>query len=252
MQYTVYFLVKLGFMAVLRFTSAIEQGRHVRIDCNSLHVDDDTSPDFDILSQFNINKGQQPLLGVNTINGTTRYQVAYRLSENALLSIPSSKVLPFGLPSEYSFVSTFRVKQKSNNQLWNLWMVTDKQYGILAGIQIDDRRQLVRFVTRNKQNRTHQVTFSRCAGLFDNGWHKILLAVKNKEVSLYIDCVWIEDVSFNQSYPAMDTKGFVQIGHIVQNTSYSMPIELQWMLIHCDPERAKRETCNELPPKVSI
>ena len=126
----------------------------------------------------------------------------------------------------------------------------------------------MRFLTRDKQNCTHQVTFSRCAGLFDNvsrkalftvmewqikiienvynnsfitqilylknitifhtfllkGWHKILLAVKNKEVSLYIDCVWIEDVSFNQSYPAMDTKGFVQIGHIVQNTSYSMPV----------------------------
>lgn len=27
-----------------------------------------------------------------------------------------------------------------------------------------------------------------------------------------------------------------------------LQFELQWMLIHCDPKRAQRESCNELPP----
>lgn len=28
---------------------------------------------------------------------------------------------------------------------------------------------------------------------------------------------------------------------------FSFQFELQWMLIHCDPKRAQRESCNELP-----
>lgn len=31
------------------------------------------------------------------------------------------------------------------------------------------------------------------------------------------------------------------------NVSSFLQFELQWMLIHCDPKRAQRESCNELP-----
>lgn len=35
--------------------------------------------------------------------------------------------------------------------------------------------------------------------------------------------------------------------HEAQNVSSFLQFELQWMLIHCDPKRAQRESCNELP-----
>lgn len=39
------------------------------------------------------------------------------------------------------------------------------------------------------------------------------------------------------------------LSFIYENNSMSfLQFELQWMLIHCDPKRAQRESCNELPP----
>lgn len=34
---------------------------------------------------------------------------------------------------------------------------------------------------------------------------------------------------------------------MIPTSPSALQFELQWMLIHCDPKRAQRESCNELP-----
>lgn len=50
------------------------------------------------------------------------------LSAWRLLS-PSRDVFPQGLPDEYAFVTTFRLRKSSRREDWYIWQVID-QYGI--------------------------------------------------------------------------------------------------------------------------
>lgn len=52
------------------------------------------------------------------------------LSARRHLSLsPSRHVFPQGLPDEYAFVTTFRLRKMSRKEDWYIWQVID-QYGI--------------------------------------------------------------------------------------------------------------------------
>ncbi|PRD34818.1 UNVERIFIED_CONTAM: Collagen alpha-1(IX) chain [Trichonephila clavipes] len=55
-----------------------------------------------------------------------------------------------------------------------------------------------------------------------------------------------------QSSMAIDLRGPIDVnGDIMiakyQDDSDTVPLELQWMVMSCDPTRPERETCDELP-----
>nr|XP_018672919.1 collagen alpha-1(IX) chain-like [Ciona intestinalis] len=56
--------------------------------CPQIQVGEDDLPGFDIISQFHLDRGEL-VPGVSKVNGSSEYQVAYRLSRSASLSIPT-------------------------------------------------------------------------------------------------------------------------------------------------------------------
>lgn len=49
----------------------------------------------------------------------------------------------------------------------------------------------------------------------------------------------------------IDLNGEILIAKEAQSTR-TTPIDLQWMVMTCDPESVERETCDELPVRVSF
>lgn len=92
--------------------------------------------------------------------------------------------------------------------------------------------------------------------LFDQRWHKIMLGVTNEYLNLWVDCQPVRDVEGNLNAPLetrgrFDTNnGYVSVSRYAE-TSVMEPespvVDLQWMVMNCDPTRPARGTCDELP-----
>ncbi|XP_017300948.2 collagen alpha-1(IX) chain-like [Diaphorina citri] len=89
------------------------------------------------------------------------------------------------------------------------------------------------------------------ASLFDHNWHKVQLSVSNYQVRLFIDCQEHprrSEYGLNQYFKganAVNATG--SIGLMNSNTRETLPVDLQWMSISCDPNRPLREQCEEIP-----
>uniref|UniRef100_H2Z836 Collagen alpha-1(IX) chain n=1 Tax=Ciona savignyi TaxID=51511 RepID=H2Z836_CIOSA len=218
--------------------------------CPQIQVGEDDLPGFDIISQFNLDRDDL-MQGVSKVTGSDEYQVAYRLARKASLSIPTRNVYPMGLPSEYSFVSTFRMLEKNTRKQWKLWLVNDQNGEEQIGVSLDGANRLVELISRGNDGYIHKATFVNTDALFDDKWHKLVMSVEESQVSLYIDCNLVDTLPFSDRALAA-TDGETLVGRIGKNNAKSAAIELQWMIIHCDPTRAHRESCDELPALSNI
>ncbi|KAF3831686.1 hypothetical protein GH733_000498 [Mirounga leonina] len=82
-------------------------------------------------------------------------------------------------------------------------------------------------------------------------WHKIMIGVERSSATLFVDCNRIQSLPIKPR-GQIGVDGFAVLGKLADNPQVSVPFELQWMLIHCDPLRPRRETCHELPVRVTV
>ncbi|KAI8501493.1 hypothetical protein Bbelb_207640 [Branchiostoma belcheri] len=157
----------------------------------------------------------------------------------------SSEVYPNGLPDEFSFVSTFRMLGTTIKEKWDLWRITSLENERQMGLRLDGENESIEFTALGRNGELQTVTFSNVP-IFDRRWHKLLLSVRLDGVTLYLDCKQFDDFPFGP-IGDIDTAGDTTIGRRVDDDT-SVLFELQWLLIHCDPSRAERDTCEELPP----
>ncbi|PNI88241.1 COL9A1 isoform 2, partial [Pan troglodytes] len=217
--------------------------------CPKIRIGQDDLPGFDLISQFQVDKAASRR-AIQRVVGSATLQVAYKLGNNVDFRIPTRNLYPSGLPEEYSFLTTFRMTGSTLKKNWNIWQIQDSSGKEQVGIKINGQTQSVVFSYKGLDGSLQTAAFSNLSSLFDSQWHKIMIGVERSSATLFVDCNRIESLPIKPRGP-IDIDGFAVLGKLADNPQVSVPFELQWMLIHCDPLRPRRETCHELPARIT-
>ncbi len=65
-------------------------------------------------------------------------------------------------------------------------------------------------------------------------------------VLLYVNCQRVGDKPMEYVDSRIDLNGMILVAKEA-TTTRTVPIDLQWMVMTCDPSSVERETCDELP-----
>ncbi|MEQ2315048.1 hypothetical protein AMECASPLE_018231, partial [Ameca splendens] len=212
--------------------------------CPPIRNGQDDLPGFDLITQFQLDV--IPLKGVRKVDGSTPLQVAYRLDREANFQIPTMLNFPRGFPDEYSFMTTFRMIKNTVGKVWNVWQIVDEDGHKQAGLRLNGDQQALEYFLMGADGNLQTVTFPGLSVLFNTKWHKVMIGIEREQVTLYVDCQPVDQKPIKGKGP-INTDGDTLIGRLDADPDASVVFELQWMLIHCDPKRAQRESCNELP-----
>ncbi|OCT80574.1 hypothetical protein XELAEV_18027386mg [Xenopus laevis] len=169
----------------------------------------------------------------------------FKLGSTPLIK-DTMQLFPNGLPDEYSFVATFRVRRTTKKERWFLWQTMSRFGNPQDSILIDGNKKVVEFTTKHNGVITLQYTFKsrELHLLFDRQWHKLGLSIESKIISLYIDCKLIERRQTDRK-DGIDMQGS---SVITTRASDGKPadIELQRITIYCSPKRAAQQNCCEI------
>ncbi|KAK0133657.1 Collagen alpha-1(XIX) chain [Merluccius polli] len=212
--------------------------------CPALHVEDRRFSDsldrplaltgFDLTEKFLLRKGT-----------VAEDRPSFRLGSSPLIK-PTELVFSHGLPSEYSFVTIFRLRRTTKKDRWFLWHIFDQTGGTQVSVVVDGAKRVVEFSFQGLQKNTLHYTFKSrdLHALFDRQWHKLGVSVQRTIVSIYVDCKLVE------RRLTEDKNDIKRIGRTVITTRVEdgrpVDIELQQILIYCDPYMAEMENCCEL------
>lgn len=86
--------------------------------------------------------------------------------------------------------------------------------------------------------------------VFDKEWHKIHFGVYRDKVVLYVNCQPVGEEPLQVVDSRIDLNGDIMIAKEA-DSQRTQAIDLQWMVMACDPDSVSRETCDELPQRVS-
>ncbi|CDQ92988.1 unnamed protein product [Oncorhynchus mykiss] len=188
---------------------------------------------FDLTEKFLLRKG-----------AVTEERPSFRLGSSPLIK-PTELVFPNGLSSEYSLVTTFRLRKTTKKDRWYLWQIFDQTGGTQVSVVLDGAKRAVEFSARGLlKNSLHYTFKSRdLHTLFDRQWHKLGVAVQSSIVSVYMDCKLIER-RLTDEKDEIDPSGYTLITTRVED-GRPVDIELQQILIYCDPYLAEMENCCE-------
>ncbi|KAF3833555.1 hypothetical protein F7725_024759 [Dissostichus mawsoni] len=141
---------------------------------------------------------------------------------------------------------TFRMIKNTVSKVWNVWQIVDEDGNKQAGLRLNGDQQALEYFLMGADGNLQTVTFPGLSVLFNTKWHKVMIGVERDQVTLYVDCQPVDLRPIKGKGP-INTEGDTLIGRLDTDPDASVVFELQWMLIHCDPKRAQRESCNELP-----
>uniref|UniRef100_A0A8D0HIG9 Collagen alpha-1(IX) chain n=1 Tax=Sphenodon punctatus TaxID=8508 RepID=A0A8D0HIG9_SPHPU len=217
--------------------------------CPPTRIGQDDLPGYDLLSQFQIDKAASRGI-IRRVVGSMALQVAYKIGANVDFRIPTRFLYPNGLPDEYSFLTTFRMTGSTLQKHWSIWQVLDSSGKEQVGVKLNGQTKSLEYSYKGTDGSLQTATFLYLPFLFDSQWHKVMISVEKSSVTLYIDCIMIDTLKIKPK-GKINVDGFAVLGKLKNNPEISVPFEIQWMLIHCDPLRPQRETCSELPARRS-
>ena len=84
--------------------------------------------------------------------------------------------------------------------------------------------------------------------MFDNDWNKLHFGVFRDKVVLYVNCQPVGEEPLQVVDSRIDLNGDIMIAKEA-DSQRTQAIDLQWMVMACDPDSVSRETCDELPLK---
>ena len=114
---------------------------------------------------------------------------------------------------------------------------------------LDPVRQTIEFSIL-RYDRNLQTLVWEMPEIFNTEWNKIHFGVFRDRVMLYVNCNQVGEQPMEYVDSRIDLNGEILIAK--EADSYrTTPIDLQWMVITCDPESVERETCDELPVSIT-
>ncbi|VEN33654.1 unnamed protein product [Callosobruchus maculatus] len=221
----------------------------VSAPCANFKVGDDDLHAYDFVRQFRLDTLDTQFHGVTKVIGSNRVQTAYRLDKQADISLPTRKVFPVGLPDQFSFIATFRTR-KHPKRTWHIMRITDTRHQPQFLISLNPRNETIELSTMNYEGRLQTLSFQHNQ-IFDRNWHKLHLGVSRENVVAYVDCQLINQEPLDPR-GQIDINGEIALAKLgpsretVPRFRRSIPIDLQWMMMSCDPTRPERESCGEL------
>ncbi|OCT92173.1 hypothetical protein XELAEV_18015228mg [Xenopus laevis] len=200
------------------------------------------STGFNLIRRFSLQK----MSSVKKIRNP-KGPVIMRLG-GAKLVEPTSQVFPHGIPDEFTLVISLLLKKQTTDEDWYLFQVSDQLGYPQVSLSINGVDRSLEFRAKGRDKEYVSCTFAGQGvySLFDNGWHKIVLNVQEKIVSVHIDC------SFISSKPIEARRALASEGHtfIGLDAANGVPVhfDIQKFLMYCDPLVAMQEGCCEILP----
>ncbi|CAJ0941539.1 unnamed protein product [Ranitomeya imitator] len=160
----------------------------------------------------------------------------------------TAQVFPHGLPQEFTIVTTLMIKKPTTEEDWYLFQVSDMLgYPQLSlGVNGKDRNLEFRASGRDVDYVGCTFTGHGVYSLFDNQWHKIVLRVRERVVSIHIDCSFISSKPIEPRKP-INNQGHAFIG-LDMVKGEPVHFDIQKFLVYCDPQMAMQEGCCEILP----
>uniref|UniRef100_A0A8B9CWM1 Collagen alpha-1(XVI) chain n=2 Tax=Anser brachyrhynchus TaxID=132585 RepID=A0A8B9CWM1_9AVES len=214
--------------------------------CPQLWDEDLVGDKYENITGFNLIK-RFDLLKISSIKKVRglRGPAVLRLGAVPLVQ-PTRQVFPRGLPPEFTLVLTLLLKKNSTGEHWYLFQVTDRQGYPQLSLSVHGPEKSLEFQARAPGTTFVSTVFAGKAvsSLFDGRWHKVVVAVQSRAVSLHLDC---GSISSKPLAPrrALAAEGNAFLG---LDAARGTPIrfDLQQAHIYCDAELARQEGCCEI------
>lgn len=132
---------------------------------------------------------------------------------------------PLGLPEEFAFVAVLRMSGSTINKNWNIWQMQDVNGDEQLAVRLNGESKSLEFTFTALDTGRQTVVFSPLDFLFNEQWHKVLLDVSRRTVTLFVDCVMVgsENVPPRQK---VSLDGFTLIGKPKDNPIMAIPVRL--------------------------
>ena len=146
-------------------------------------------------------------------------------------------------------MTTFRNRRnRSRRRRWHLIRITDTQGAPQFAVGLDPSQKTIEFSILRYDRSLQTLTWQR-PEVFTDEWHKIHFGVFRDRVVLYVNCNPVGEKPMEYVDSRIDLNGEILIAKEAGgfNARSTVPIDLQWMVMTCDPESVERETCDELP-----
>merc|ERR1719391_590215 len=233
-------------------TPRIEEARRpsyteeVTYPCADYKPGDDDLQSFDFIRKFELDVNLDGYPGVVRVRGSNKMQTAYRIDSTADLRMDTLRVFNQGLPEQFSFVTTFRNRRPGANP-WHLIRITNTQGSPQFAVGLNPSRKTVEFSILNFNGQLQTLSWN-VPQVFDTEWHKLHFGVFRDKVLLYVNCEPVGEEPLQLVDSRIDLNGQILISKMVDSEA-TQAIDLQWMVMACDPNSVERETCDELPPR---
>lgn len=213
--------------------------------CEGYKQGEDDLQTIDFISKLKLDLLETHYTGVTRVRGSNRMQTAYRLEKDTDITLPTKNIFPNGLPEEFSVVCTFRAR-KLSKYTWHIIKIVDMENEPQFLIAMNPKGQTLDLFVKSDEMQI--VSFS-ADHIFDKNWHKIDIGAFKDRLVIYIDCEYVgtQDV---KPWGPIKVDGEISISKM-SHSKLTVPIDIQWMVLNCDPTRPERETCEELLKSLS-
>lgn len=205
-------------------------------------------PAFDFLTQLGLLLiPGQPINvpGIEIIEGTRSPLNAFSVSPTANLRVTTRDMYQYNFPPEYSMVVTYRMMEDMLTS-WFPIRITNRARDIQFAVLLDPRQRTVEMHFLDASGQKQVITFNTITPqLFEKKWRKFHIDVLDGQATLHIGCKpETESYPISQLGP-IDTSGEIEI--MIGEDGRNMHVETQYVAMHCEATRGKRDTCWEMP-----
>ncbi|XP_050425477.1 collagen alpha-1(IX) chain-like isoform X3 [Adelges cooleyi] len=210
--------------------------------CGDFRPGEDDLQITDFIRKFRLDTAEEIMKKrITKVQGSNRFQTAYRVEKAAQLVMSTRELFPLGIPQQFSFIVTYNSKLLMATH-WHVLRITDYQNTTSMQITVNKATRNVEFSIVNYDGYLQTVTFE-ANNIFDSNWHKLHFGVFYERVVLYIDCKQV-GVKILEPRGTVDIFGNTALATVTD--FQAAPVDLQWVTLSCDPTKPQREGCAEL------
>lgn len=123
-------------------------------------------------------------------------------------------------------MAVLRMSGSTISKSWNIWQMQDVNGNEQLALRLNGESKSLEFTfTALDTGRRQTAAFSALDFLFNEQWHKVLLDVSRRTVTLFVDCVTIGSQTVPPRHKA-SLDGFTLIGKLKDNPVMAVPVRL--------------------------
>ncbi|ERL90399.1 hypothetical protein D910_07748 [Dendroctonus ponderosae] len=127
--------------------------------CANFRIGDDDLQAYDFIRQFKLDLLGSQSSGVSKVVGSSSLQTAYRFQRYADVTVPTRNIFPFGLPEQFSFISTYRASRITRTA-WHMIRLTNLQHRPQFFVALNPRQQSIDFAISNYEGQLQTLRFN--------------------------------------------------------------------------------------------